>query len=82
VLRPHKCRHRRFPARILVLDQSPLRYAHARAPGRRRRTKTKDFAINVPLRNLSPGRHRLRVRAKDAAGNFARRVIRFRRCGR
>jgi hypothetical protein len=82
VLRPHRCRHQRFRARIQVLDQSPLKYAAARAPGRSRMTKRKHFAINVPLGNLSSGRYRLRVRAKDAAGNFARRVIRFRRCGR
>jgi hypothetical protein len=82
VLRPRRCRHRRFRAEIRVLDQSRLRYAGARAPGRWRRTTRKRFTLNVPLRRLSPGRHRLRVRAKDAAGNFARRVIRFRRCGR
>jgi hypothetical protein len=25
-------------------------------------------------------RHRIRVRAKDTAGNFSRKVVRFRRC--
>jgi hypothetical protein len=80
VIRPRRCRHNRLRASIKILDQSPLRYAGARAPGRRRMTKRKRFSLNVPLRNLSPGSHRLRVRAKDAAGNFARRVVRFRRC--
>jgi hypothetical protein len=80
VLRGRRCRHRVFRARIQVFDQSPLRSAAARAPGRSRKTKSKEFRIRVPLKDLRPGRHRLRVRAVDTAGNAARRVIRFRRC--
>jgi hypothetical protein len=82
VLRPRRCRHHRFRANIQVFDQSRLKYATARAPGRSRRTRRKLFSVSVPLGDLEPGgRYRLRVRAKDAAGNFARRVVRFRRCG-
>jgi hypothetical protein len=82
VLRGRRCRHRHFRARIQVFDQSALRSVRARAPGRSRRTKRKEFRIRVPLNDLRPGRHRLRVRAVDSAGNAARRVIRFRRCRR
>jgi hypothetical protein len=81
VMRPRRCRRERLRARIEVFDQSPLRFVAARAPGRSRRTQSKTFRISVPLRNLRPGRHRLRVRAVDTAGNLGRRVIRFRRCG-
>jgi DNA-binding beta-propeller fold protein YncE len=80
VLRARRCRRVRLRARIQVFDQSPLSLAAARAPGRSRRTRRKSFRISVPVRNLSPGRHRLRVRARDTAGNVGRRVIRFRRC--
>ena len=81
VLRPRRCRRERLRARIQVFDQSPLRFVAARAPGRRKRTQSKTFRVSVPLRKLEPGRHRLRVRAVDTAGNVGRRVIRFRRCG-
>jgi hypothetical protein len=80
VLKPRRCRHRRLHARIRIFDQSPLRYAAARAPGRSRKTQHKRFRLTVPLKHLRPGRYRLRVRAKDTAGNFSRRVVRFRRC--
>src|ERR687896_487249 len=80
VLRGRRCRHRLFRARIQVFDQSPLRSARARAPGRSRKTRSKEFRIRVPVKELGPGRHKLRVRAVDTAGNAARRVIRFRRC--
>jgi hypothetical protein len=81
VLRPRRCRRERLRAQIQVFDQSPLRSVAVRAPGRSRRTQRTRFRVSVPLRNLEPGRHRLRVRAVDSAGNVGRRVIRFRRCG-
>jgi hypothetical protein len=80
VLKPKGCRHRRLRARIRVFDQSPLRYAAARAPGRSRKTQRKRFRLTVPVEQLRPGRHRIRVRAKDTAGNFSRKVVSFRRC--
>jgi hypothetical protein len=80
VLKPKRCRHRRLRARIRILDQSPLRFAAARAPGRSKKTRRKRFRLTVPVKGLRPGRHRIRVRAKDTAGNFSRRVVGFRRC--
>jgi YVTN family beta-propeller protein len=80
VRKPKRCRHRRLRARIRIFDQSPLRYAAARAPGRSRKTQRKRFRLTVPVKRLPPGRYRIRVRAKDTAGNFSRRVVRFRRC--
>ena len=81
VMRPRRCRRERLRARIEVFDQSPLRSVAVRAPGRSRRTQRGRFRVSVPLRHVSPGRHRLRVRAVDTAGNVGRRVVRFRRCG-
>jgi len=81
VIRPKRCRHRRLRAKIRIFDQSPLRYAAARAPKRSRKTTRKRFRLTVPLKDLQPGkRYRIRVRAKDTAGNFSRKVVRFRRC--
>jgi ribosomal protein L22 len=37
-----------------VFDQSALRRVTARAPGRARRTKRREFRIRVPLRELRP----------------------------
>jgi hypothetical protein len=80
---PKRCRRTKFRAEVTVFDQSSLKYAHtARGKRRLRNTRKKFFRVTVNVRRLSPGRHRLRVRAKDAAGNFGRRVVRFRRCGR
>jgi hypothetical protein len=80
VLRARRCHRRYLRARIQVFDQSPLRVAAARAPGLSRRTKRKAFRLRVPLKDVRPGPHRLRVRAMDTPGNAARRVVRFRRC--
>src|SRR5918996_2176077 len=78
VMRPRRCRPERLRAQIQVFDQSPLRSVAVRAPGRSRRTQRTRFRVSVPLRNVAPGRHRLRVRAVDTAGNVGRRVVRFR----
>jgi DNA-binding beta-propeller fold protein YncE len=80
VLKPKRCRSKRLRARIRIFDQSRLRYAAARAPGRSKKTRRKRFRLTVPVKRLDPGRHRIRVRAKDTAGNFSRKVVRFRRC--
>jgi YVTN family beta-propeller protein len=80
VLKPRRCRQERLRARIRIFDQSRLRYAAARAPGRSKRTQRKRFRLTVPVEPLRPGRHRIRVRAKDTAGNFSRKVVHFRRC--
>ena len=76
------CRRRAFRARVRVYDQSALRGASAALRTRRlRRTRRKSFSVRVPVRHLKRGRrHRLRVGATDAAGNRARKVLRFRRC--
>jgi YVTN family beta-propeller protein len=81
VLRPRRCRRERLRARIQIFDQSPLGSVAVRAPRRFRRTERRNFRVTVPLGDVAPGIHRLRVRAEDAAGNVGRRVIRFRRCG-
>jgi hypothetical protein len=63
------------------VEQSALRFADVRRGFRRlRRTRRKNFSVRVPVRGLRPGTHRLRFRATDAAGNRARRTVRFQRC--
>jgi YVTN family beta-propeller protein len=79
--RPRRCRRTNFRLRVRVLEQSALRFADVRLGSRRlRRTRRKSFTVVVPARRLRPGVHRLRFRAVDAAGNTARRTVRFRRC--
>jgi len=78
-----RCRRAGFRAHVTIFDQSRLKYAEvARGPRRLRKTRSKSFHVKVNVRRLRPGLHRLRVRAEDAAGNRARRVVRFRRCAR
>jgi len=80
--RPRRCRRLNFRLRVRILEQSALRSAEVRLGSRRlRRTRRKSFSVVVPARRLRPGVHRLRFRATDAAGNTARRTVRFRRCG-
>jgi hypothetical protein len=80
---PRNCRRSSFRVRVSVSDQSALRSAEVRLGSRRlRRTQSKSFRVQVPVRRLAAGRHRLRVRATDAAGNRRERVVSFSRCGR
>ena len=80
--RPRRCRRLNFRLRVRILEQSALRSAEVRLGSRRLwRTRRKSSSVVVPARRLRPGVHRLRFRATDAAGNTARRTVRFRRCG-
>jgi hypothetical protein len=79
--KPRRCQRRSFRIRVRILEQSALRFADVRRGFRRlRRTRLKNFSVRVPVRGLRAGTHRLRFRATDAAGNAARRTVRFRRC--
>ena len=79
--KPRRCQRRSFRIRVRIVEQSALRFADVRRGFRRlRRTRRKNFSVRVPVRGLRPGTHRLRFRATDAAGNRARRTVRFRRC--
>jgi hypothetical protein len=66
---------------VRVIDASPLERVRLRLDGRVLHTTTDAaFTKSVPARALDAGRHRLTVTARDAAGNRARRAVRFRRC--
>src|SRR4051794_26917218 len=81
---PHgHCVARGFRVRVRVIDASPLARVRLRLDGRLlRSTAAARFTRRIPVRGLRPGRHRLSVAARDAAGNRARRAVRFRRCRR
>lgn len=75
------CAERGFFARVRIRDRSPLRHARLRIDGRRvRSTSRKRFSKYVPAKRLGAGRHRITVRAKDAAANRARKSASFRSC--
>ena len=76
-----RCTARTFRARVRIGEHNPLRRAAA-SLGRRtlRSTRRKQFYVRVRASGLRRGRHRLAVVAVDAAGNRARRTVRFRRC--
>jgi hypothetical protein len=77
-----RCAARAFRVRVHVLDAAPLARVRLRLDRRPlRSTARARFSRRVPVRGLRPGRHRLSVVARDAAGNRARRAVRFRRCG-
>jgi hypothetical protein len=76
-----RCVQSGFGAHVRVVDASPLDRVRLRLDGRLLHTTTAaTFTKNIPARGLDAGRHRLAVDARDAAGNRARRAVRFRRC--
>jgi hypothetical protein len=78
-----RCTRGGFRVRVRVLDQSRLRATRVAMGSRRlRRTTRKRFRIKIKTQRMRAGRHRVRFRATDAAGNSMRRVVSFRRCVR
>ena len=78
-----RCTTGGFRVRVRVLDQSPLRAAGVAHKSRRlKRTTRKRFKVKIKSQRLRAGRHKVRFRATDAAGNSTRRVLSFRRCQR
>ena len=78
---PKQCASDHFVVRIVIGDQSTLRRAVVKLDGQvQRRSARKRFGVGVPAGQLSPGRHRLLVVARDRAGNVGRGSERFLRC--
>ncbi len=78
-----RCAQRAFTARVLAVDHGGLRGVGVRLDGRRlRRTAARRQRVQVRVRHLRPGGHRLAVTAVDQTGNRATRAVRFKRCGR
>ncbi len=78
---PRPCAVQRFRARFRIADTSRLRSARVRLDRDRVATsRRKRFGVWVRAGRLNSGRHVLLVRATDAAGNTAKREVRFRRC--
>jgi hypothetical protein len=78
---PRPCAAEPFRVRFRVADESRLRAARVRLSGDRIATsRRKRFRVRIAAGRLRPGRHTLRVRAVDEAGNSAARRVRFRRC--
>lgn len=79
---PRRCARRAFTARVRIRDRSALKLVQVRLDGRLMfTTRRKRFGVRIHARSLRPGRHRLSVIARDAAGNRARKTVRFWRCG-
>jgi hypothetical protein len=78
-----RCTRGGFRVRVRVLDQSPIRRARVAMHSRRLKSTTrKRFRVKIKTQRMKAGRHRVRFRARDAAGNSTRRVLSFRRCRR
>jgi hypothetical protein len=78
-----RCTTGGFRVRVRVLDQSRLRATRVAMGSRRLKSTTrKRFRIKIKSQRMKARRHRVRIRATDAAGNSSRRVVSFRRCKR
>ena len=76
-----RCAARGFGVRVHALDASPIARVLLRLDGRLlASTRAALLKARVRARHLPAGRHRLTAVARDAAGNRARRTVRFRRC--
>jgi hypothetical protein len=78
---PSGCARSTFRARIRISDASSLRRVKVTRDGRTvRTTRRKRFSVRVRAGRLPQGAHRLRVAARDSAGNLGLRSVRFFRC--
>lgn len=65
-----RCTTGGFRVRVRVLDQSGLRAARVAHESRRlKSTRRKRFKVKIRSQRMRAGRHRMRFRATDAAGN-------------
>ena len=77
-----RCVRGGFRVRARVSDTSGVRRVAVYLDGRLLRARGRPFVrARVAGARLAPGRHRVSVRARDRAGNRARKSRRFRRCG-
>ena len=74
------CTTRSFRAQVTVRDSSSVSTTFRLNRDRIVMTKSKEFDIGVPARNLRSGRYRLSVFAIDATGRQATTRRTFRRC--
>ena len=78
---PRGCARRAFTISVTVgSGAQPTRVTVALDRRSLRRTSRSRFRLRIPAQRLAPGRHRIVVRAADAAGNRSVRTIVFRRC--
>ena len=76
-----RCTRRDFTARVRIGERGGLRRAALYLNGRRARIiSRRAFRLRIPASRMRPGRHRVTVIARDAAGNRGRGTKRFRRC--
>ena len=76
-----RCTRRDFTARVRIGERGGLRRAVLYVDGKRVRvTRRRAFRRRIRASRMRPGRHRVTVVARDAAGNRGRRTKRFRRC--
>jgi len=78
---PRDCLPDGTPVLIRIRDESRTT-TRIRIDGRpRQATRRKRLDLRLHPERLAAGEHRLDVRARDAAGNFGGRGVRFRVCG-
>jgi hypothetical protein len=78
---PSVCATRNFTARVRLRDGSGIRRVRVYLDGKlvKRTTRTR-FSLRISVRGLSVGRHRIKVVARDRAGNRSVTTRRFARC--
>lgn len=80
---PDGCTRDDFRIRVRIRDESDLRRAKVLLDGKViKQTDRKRFRARIPAQRLVSGEHRIKVVAKDTAGNRNQKVKTFRRCPR
>ena len=80
---PKKCVARNFKLRVRVSDDGGIDRTDVFLDGKRiKRSSKKRFTVKIKAARLTSGKHKIRVEARDQAGNTQTRTARFKRCGR
>jgi hypothetical protein len=78
---PDGCTARNFKMHVRVSDPDGIANTAVFLDGKRIKRSSKAlFTVTINAKQLTPGRHKLRVVARDVAGNTRVRKVRFERC--
>ena len=78
---PDECTARNFKMRVRVSDSGGIDRTDVFLDGKRiKRSSKSSFTVTIKASQLKPGRHNIRVVARDNAGNTRTRKARFNRC--
>lgn len=78
---PKRCYAKTFTMKVDVSNKPKGQVTRVYRDGHRiRSTRRNHFTVQFNVRKLKPGTHNMKVRVRDANGQWRTRTVRFRRC--